>query len=155
MFGSGSGVGLVCIDNRNVSWQWYALYWVPSTSQLWLSQKMYRTSGQSNMTKRPHRRRTWTVQSYSPGDANVHPPHVTHASLGLPRSTTKTASGSVQPVLHSSWQSVTECAWHVLSPKNSPFTWSDLNPPFNTWFTGPIWAQNPNGISIGSAVFVA
>jgi len=29
--------------------------------------------GQSNLTKRPHRRRTRTVQSYWPGGANVHP----------------------------------------------------------------------------------
>jgi len=29
------------------------------------------TSGQSDLT-RSHRRRTWTVQSYSPGGANVH-----------------------------------------------------------------------------------
>jgi len=26
-------------------------------------------------------------------------------------------------------------------------------PPSNTWFLGPIWAHNPNGISIGWAVF--
>jgi len=25
--------------------------------------------------------------------------------------------------------------------------------PSNTWFLGPIWAHNPNGISVGSAVF--
>ena len=31
------------------------------------------TSGRSNMTKRPHHRRKWTVQSYSPGCANVTP----------------------------------------------------------------------------------
>jgi len=31
------------------------------------------TSGQHNLTKRPHRRRTRTVQSYSPGGVNVHP----------------------------------------------------------------------------------
>jgi len=30
------------------------------------------TSGQSNLTKRQHRRSTRTVQSYSPGGANVH-----------------------------------------------------------------------------------
>ena len=30
------------------------------------------TSGQSNLTKRPHRRRTWTVQWYWPGGASVH-----------------------------------------------------------------------------------
>jgi len=31
------------------------------------------TSGQSNLIKRPHRRCTWTVISYSPGGANVQP----------------------------------------------------------------------------------
>ena len=31
------------------------------------------TSGQSNLTKRPHRRRMWTLQWYSPGGASVHP----------------------------------------------------------------------------------
>jgi len=39
-----------------------------------------KTSGQNNLTKRPHRRRTWTVQSYSPSGANVHPDQL-HASL--------------------------------------------------------------------------
>jgi len=34
---------------------------------------LHRTSGHSNLTKRPHRCRTWTLQSYSPGCANVHP----------------------------------------------------------------------------------
>jgi len=29
------------------------------------------TSDQSNLTKRPHDRRTWTVQTYSPDGANV------------------------------------------------------------------------------------
>jgi len=28
------------------------------------------TSGESNLTERPHRRRTWTVQKYSPCGAN-------------------------------------------------------------------------------------
>jgi len=31
------------------------------------------TSGQSNSTKKPHRHRTWMVQSYMPGGAFVHP----------------------------------------------------------------------------------
>jgi len=31
------------------------------------------TSGQSNLRKRPLRRCTWTVHSYSPGGANAHP----------------------------------------------------------------------------------
>jgi len=42
------------------------------------------TGGQSNLTKRPHRRRTWTVQSYLPGGANVFP-CLTRASLDLPK----------------------------------------------------------------------
>jgi len=46
------------------------------------------TSGQSNLTKLPHRRRTRTVQSYSPGGANVHP-NLTHTSLGPPESIPK------------------------------------------------------------------
>jgi len=59
------------------------------------------TSGPStsNLTKRPHRRRTWTVQSYSPGCASVHS-SITHSSLGSPES--KTASRSVQPFLQGS-----------------------------------------------------
>jgi len=38
------------------------------------------TSGQSNLTERPHCRRTWTVQSYSLGDADVYS-CLTHASF--------------------------------------------------------------------------
>ena len=37
-------------------------------------------------------------------------------------------------------------------PKNCPYTWG-IWTPSNTWFLGPIWAHNPNRISIGSAVF--
>jgi len=36
-----------------------------------------------NFDERPHHRRTWTVQSYSLGGANVHP-YLTHASLSPP-----------------------------------------------------------------------
>jgi len=36
------------------------------------------TSGQSRLTERPHRRRTWTVQLYSSGGANVHPIRVSN-----------------------------------------------------------------------------
>jgi len=42
------------------------------------------TSCQNNLTKRLHRHCTWTVQSYSPGGANVNP-YLTHASLDPPR----------------------------------------------------------------------
>jgi len=37
-------------------------------------------------------------------------------------------------------------------PQNCPFPW-EHGPSSNTWFLGTIWAHNPNGISIGSAVF--
>jgi len=39
------------------------------------------TSGQSNLTENPHRRRTWTAQLYSPDGDNLHP-HLIRASLG-------------------------------------------------------------------------
>jgi len=58
-------------------------------------------SGQSNLTKRPHRCRTWTVQSYSPGGANVHP-YLIDAFLGPLESTSQTASPLVQPFCHGS-----------------------------------------------------
>jgi len=38
-------------------------------------------------------------------------------------------------------------------PKNAPSPWG-IGSPSNTWYLGPIWVINPNGISIGSAVFV-
>ena len=38
---------------------------------------------------RPHRRRTWSVQSYLPSGVNVHP-HLIHGSLGPPESTFNT-----------------------------------------------------------------
>jgi len=71
-----------------------------------LSSVIRTTSGLSNLTKRLHRCRTWTVQSYSPGGAtNVHS-HLTHASLDPQESTSQTTSRSVQPFVHSSRQSV-------------------------------------------------
>jgi len=48
---------------------------------------LIRTSGQSNLLKRPHRRRRWTVQPYSPCGANVQA-NWTHG----PKSTPQTAS---------------------------------------------------------------
>ena len=44
-------------------------------------------SGHSSLTEKPHRRRTWTVQSYSPGGTNGH---------CLPESIPQTTSRSVQ-----------------------------------------------------------
>jgi len=44
------------------------------------------TSGQSNLTNRPHRHRTLTFQSYSPDYANVHR-QLIHTSMDPPKST--------------------------------------------------------------------
>ena len=54
-------------------------------------------------------------------------------------------------------QMTAECAytlqWDASSPpQNCPFPWGNWTPS-NTWFHGPTWVLNPNGISIGSAVF--
>jgi len=116
-------------------------------------------SGQNNLTKRPHRRRTWTVQSYSPCGANVHP-HLTHASLGPSKSIRQTASRSVQPFA----QLTAECP-HTLQWTAPPLSLRiDLahgasGPPSNMWLLGPTRVHNPNGrsivwpISISSAIF--
>jgi len=40
--------------------------------------------------------------------------------------------------------------WVPLFPKIAP-SHGGSGPPSNTWFLGPVWAHNPNGISIGSA----
>jgi len=76
------------------------------------------TSGQSNLTKKSHRSCTWMVQWYSLGGASMHP------ILGPPESTTQTASRSVWPFLYSSQRSV---IGHVLSPKNCPLAWGNLD----------------------------
>jgi len=56
-------------------------------------------------------------------------PHLIRASFGRPETTSQTTSESVQPCLHGSWQSViARMPRHVLSPKNSVFTWGDLDP---------------------------
>jgi len=100
-------------------------------------------TGSRQFDKRPHRRRKWTVYSYSPGGTNVHS-HVTHDSFGPSESTTKTASRSVRPFLSE----------NVLSHENCPFSRGDSVPLSNTWFLTPIRVHNLDGISIGSAVFV-
>ena len=40
-----------------------------------------------------------------------------------------------------------------LSPSKLPLPMGGSGPPSNTWFLGPTRVHNPNGISIGSAVF--
>ena len=58
--------------------------------------RMRKISGQSKLTKRPHRRLTWTVQPYSLGGTDVHP-NLTRASPGRSESIPQTASRSGQP----------------------------------------------------------
>ena len=43
--------------------------------------------------------------------------------------------------------------WDALFPQNCPFPWG-IWTPSNTWFPAPTQVLNPNGIVIGSAVFV-
>jgi len=44
--------------------------------------------------------------------------------------------------------------WDAHSPpKNLPLPMGGSGPPSNTWFPGPIQVLNPNGSSIGAAVF--
>jgi len=82
-------------------------------------------------------------------------PHLIRGSLSPSDSVSQTASRSVQPFLHSSWQSVAILynGPPLPSPSKLPLptgTWT----PFNTWFLVLMRAQNQIGISIGSAVFV-
>jgi len=68
------------------------------------------------------------------------------------RVTIQTANRSVRPFLHISRQKVPILTMGYSFPQNCP---SDevSGPPSNTWFPGPTQVLNPNGISIGSAVF--
>ena len=80
--------------------------------------------------------------------------HLTHDSLGPSKPTTQTASRSFQPFLHRSPPSFpilyngTPLSLEI-APSHSWETWT----PSNTWFLGPTRVHDPNGISIGSAVF--
>ena len=55
-------------QSYNESCHWYVQY-IPTKTR----KCIVLTSGESNLAKQRHRRRTRTVQSYSPGGANVHP----------------------------------------------------------------------------------
>jgi len=64
------------------------------------------TTGQSNSTKRLNCRRTWMVQSHSPGRTNVHR-DLTHASLDTTESTSQMSHlDRLEPFLHSSRQRI-------------------------------------------------
>ena len=91
------------------------------------------------------------VQSYSPCGANV---HLNTCFLGPPESILQTASRSVRPFLHSSRQNVPILYNGPPPPENCPFAWWIwTGDPSNTSFLGPTRVYNPNGMSIGSAIF--
>jgi len=98
---------------------------------------------------RLHHRHTWTVQSYLPVGASVHP-HLMHSSLDPHQSTSQMASRSVQPFLHRLPQSVAILySGPHLSLSKLPLyigIWTPI------WDMVP-WVHNANGISIESAVF--
>jgi len=103
------------------------------------------------------------VQCYSTGDGNVSfhkgtlaPPGEydwTCASFDPLESTTDTANGSVQSFLHSSRQKVPILYNGRPYPPELPLPVGDLDLRCNTWCFRPIRVHNPNGTSIGSAVF--
>jgi len=80
-------------------------------------------------------------------------PHLIYDSLGQSKPTTQMASPSVQPFLHR-WCRVSLYFTHG-RPSHSklPLPMRESGPPSSTWFPEPIWVLNPNGISIGSAIF--
>jgi len=77
--------------------------------------------------------------------------------LGLTPSASQTASGSVQPFLHTSRQRPLYFTMRRPFPQNSsPFPWVIWTPSNRpTWFLiGPTRVHNPNCLLIGSAVFI-
>jgi len=127
------------------------------------------TMGQSNFTKRSPRRHSRTVQSYSPGCANVHPNLIvlsrTHPSPYPNRHFDRFNQGRLIVTLlvniNRPWfnrfcaalgRSPYTLQWAAPSPKKLPFRMGS-RPSSNTWFLGPTRVHNPNGISIRSAVF--
>jgi len=78
--------------------------------------------------------------------------HLTHDSLGPSEPTTQTACRSVHAPLQT-WSQSVPILYAPFPPQNCPFPWRNLDPTSNTWFLGPTQVLNPNGISIGSAVF--
>jgi len=103
------------------------------------------------------------VQCYSTSDGNVSfhkgtlaPPGEydwTCASFGPFESTTDTANGSVQSFLDSLRQKVPILYCGRPCPPELPLPMGDLDLSCNTWCFWPTRVHNPNGTSIGSAVF--
>jgi len=75
----------------------------------------------------------------------------TYASFGPPESTNPNGK-SIGSVV--SAQLTAESSYTLMGnpdPHNCPFSWGS-GPPSDSWFLGPVWALNPNGILISSAV---
>ena len=101
--------------------------------------RVLKTGGQTNLTKRPHHRRTWTVQWYSTGCAPVCTAPNT-CFLGPTR--VHNPNGiSISSAIFA--QLTAECrrTFPVYSPKNWPFGWGDPDPPSNTWILRPTRAS--------------
>jgi len=108
------------------------------------------TSGQSNLTKKPHQRCTQTVQCYSIAGASVH----------LTQYTLPCTYPSPQPKQHiDRFSHFAQLAAVSLACPGTSFplkiapSHGAIWTPSNTLFLRPILAQIPNGISIGSVVF--
>jgi len=84
---------------------------------------MHMTTGRSNLTERPHRRRKWTLQSYLLGGANVRR-RLTYASLGSPESISKQHFDRFSRFCTAHGRDPYTLQLDVpLPPQNSPFTW--------------------------------
>jgi len=57
-----------------------------------------------------------------------------------------------KPFLHTHGRKSLYLQWALLFPKIAPSD-EGYGPPSNTWFPGPTRVLNPNGISIGAAIF--
>ena len=86
------------------------------------------------------------------------------STYGPPSNTIPTAHPTPQPEWHPYWFShlcTDDCRvspyftmGRPFSPQNLPLPMGGSGPPSNTWFPGPTQVLNPNGSSIGAAVFV-
>ena len=76
--------------------------------------------------------------------------HLIYSSLDPPHSASEVASLLLQLFLHSSWH-ISQRA--TISPSKLPLCVAIPGPLSNTWFLCSTRVYNPNGISIGSAIF--
>jgi len=84
------------------------------------------------------------------GDLNL---NLIHGSLGPPESSTQTASWLVKPFCTAHHRASLYFTMGRPFPLKIAFSYEGMLTPSNTWFLGPTRVFNPNGISIGSAVF--